>query len=446
MKKFAIATASLALLASCSSDTELTGKQEIETKANAIGFEVLNRNGIITKAGEGREQLHDSGHYNFGVFAYKNNNSGGQEIMKNYLVGYNGANATSTGSCVGYFMDNVQTTLNTSKWAYEKLGSADYTYDGPDDYYKKSDTFYMSNVANQYLKYWDKSSQSVEFYAYAPYINGEATATIDYLSKTITIPSEGIEDGYDDKSKHEYMFAYNIVNNGEYGHEVQLNFKRISARLNIKFYEDVKGYKVDILNLMENGNSGVAAAPAKAVVGSGNTTTYEYGTLYHKGGAEIKFSNTNPLLTVTGNSSKTFNKADKDHIKFAIPTETLPEEKTDAKASTTNYYVIPANDDNTKTGLTFHVTYKLTSEDTGETIIVRNATVHVKYDYCKWQPNYVYTYIFRITKSSTGSTGSPVIDPSDPLVGEQALYPIIFDDCTVEDWQNATDTEETPIN
>lgn len=442
MKKFAIATASLALLASCSSDTELTGKQEIETKANAIGFEVLNRNGIITKAGEGRATLHESGHYNFGVFAYKNNNSGGQEIMKNYLVGYNGANATSTGSCVGYFMDNVQTTLNTSKWAYEKLGSTDYTYEGTDGYYKKSDTFYMSNVANQYLKYWDKSSQSVEFYAYAPYINGTATATINYSSKTITIP---IEDGYDDESKHEYMFAYNIVNNSQYGSQVQLNFKRISACLNIKFYEDVKGYKVDILNLMENGNSGVAAAPAKAVVGSGNTTTYQYGTLYHKGGAEIKFSNTNPLLTVTGNSDETFNQTAQDHIKFAIPTGILPEEKTDAKASDTNYYVIPANDVNTQTGLTFHVTYKLTSEDTGETIIVRNATVHVKYDYCKWQPNYVYTYIFRITKSSTGSTGSPDIDPSDPSVGNQALYPIIFDDCTVEDWQNATDTE-TPIN
>ena len=439
MKKFAIATASLALLASCSSDTELTGKQEIETKANAIGFEVLNRNGIITKAGEGRAQLHDSGHYNFGVFAYKNNDSDGQEIMKNYLVGYNGANVT--GLCVGYFMDNVQTTLNTSKWAYEKLGSTDYTYEGTDGYYKASDTFYMSNVANQYLKYWDKSSQSVEFYAYAPYINGDATATIDYSSKTITIP---IEDGYDDESKHEYMFAYNIVNNSQYGSQVQLNFKRISARLNIKFYEDVKGYKVDILNLMENDDSGVAAAPAKAVE-SGNTTTYQYGTLYHKGGAEINFSNTNPLLTVTGNSSKTFNKADKDHIKFAIPTETLTEEKTDAKASATDYYVIPTNDDNTQTGLTFHVTYKLTSEDTGETIIVRNATVHVKYDYCQWQPNYVYTYIFRITKSSTGSTGPTDIDPSDPSVGKPALYPIIFDDCTVEGWQNADETE-TPIN
>ena len=441
MKKFAIATASLALLASCSSDTELTGKQEIETKANAIGFEVLNRNGIITKAGEGRANLHESGHYNFGVFAYKNNNSGGQEIMNNYLVGYNGANVT--GSCVGYYMNNVQTTLNTSNWAYEKLGSTDYTYEGTDGYYKKSDTFYMSNVANQYLKYWDMSSQSVEFYAYAPYINGTATATIDYLSKTITIPVEGIEDGYDDESKHEYMFAYNIVNNSQYGSQVQLNFKRISARLNIKFYEDVKGYKVDILNLMENDNSGVAAAPAKAVE-SGNTTTYQYGTLYHKGGAEIDFSDTNPLLTVTGNPAETFNRDAQDHIKFAIPTETLTEEKTDAKASATDYYVIPANDDNTQTGLTFHVTYKLTSEDTGETIIVRNATVHVKYDYCQWQPNYVYTYIFRITKSSTGSTGSPDIDPSDPSVGEQALYPIIFDDCTVEGWENADETE-TPI-
>ena len=426
MRKLLLITACSALIVSCTNDTELNGGNNSESKQNTIGFEVLHRNSITTKAG--KSNLQDAGHYNFGVFAYKNiSGSSSQQVMNNYLVGYKGIN-------VGYNLtDANQTTLSSSNWAYEKLGYSEYTYDGSDGYYKKDETFYMSNNANQYLKYWDKSSESVDFYAYAPYINGNQTATFATDTKKMTIGNDGIKDGYDDRSKHEFMYANTTVAKANYNKEVQLAFKRISAKMQIKFYEDITGYEVQILNLKEDNTSGVCAAPAIAL--TGEETAYTYGTLYHSAGATIDFSSANPLLSLTGNTKFTRESTNGECLRFNVPTANpIATEKTQASASSTTYYLIPINQDNT--GLTFHVTYKLTAEDTKETITVRNATVHVPYSACNWTSNNSYTYIFKITKNSTGTTESnPTIDPSDPNPStDKALYPIIFDECTIENW------------
>lgn len=426
MRKLLLITACSALIASCTNDTELNGGNNSESKQNTIGFEVLHRNSITTK--DGKSNLQEAGHYNFGVFAYKNiSSSSSQQVMNNYLVGYKGIN-------VGYNLtDANQTTLSSSNWAYEKLGSSEYTYDGSEGYYTKNNTFYMSNNANQYLKYWDKSSESVDFYAYAPYINGNQTATFAPDTKKMTIGNDGIKDGYDDRSKHEFMYANTTVAKANYNKEVQLAFKRISAKMQIKFYEDIAGYQVQILDLKEDKTSGVCAAPAIAPTGEG--TTYTYGTLYHSAGATIDFSSATPSLSLTGNTKFTRKSTNGECLRFNVPTANpIATEKTQASASSTTYYLIPINQNNT--GLTFHVTYKLTAEDTKETITVRNATVHVPYSACNWTSNNSYTYIFKITKNSTGTTESnPTIDPSDPNPStDKALYPIIFDECTIENW------------
>lgn len=426
MRKLLLITACSALIASCTNDTELNGGNNSESKQNTIGFEVLHRNSITTKAG--KSNLQDAGHYNFGVFAYKNiSSSSSQQVMNNYLVGYKGNN-------VGYNLtDANQTTLSSSNWAYEKLGYSEYTYDGSDGYYKKDATFYMSNNANQYLKYWDKSSESVDFYAYAPYINGNQTATFATDTKKMTIGNDGIKDGYDDRSKHEFMYANTTVAKANYDKKVQLAFKRISAKMQIKFYEDIAGYKVQILDLKEDNTSGVCAAPA--IAHTGEETAYTYGTLYHSAGATIDFSGATPSLSLTGNTKFTRESTNGECLRFNVPTANpIGTDKNNASPSSTTYYLIPINQDNT--GLTFHVTYKLTAEDTKETITVRNATVHVPYSACNWTSNNSYTYIFKITKNSTGTTESnPTIDPSDPNPStDKALYPIIFDECTIENW------------
>ena len=418
----------------CSDDREL-GNSSPETTANAIGFQVIKKN-VLTRSGSTTSGtartaigLEDAGHYNFGVFAYKDTQAD-NDIMANYLVGYFGVDK-------GY---HTSTTLTGSKWAYEGLGNLDYTYSGPasgtDNFYKQNDTYYMSNIDNQYLRYWDKSAPNTSFYAYAPYINGSSTVTFDNSNKTMTFPAGTIQDGYDDRSKYEYMYATTTVASADYGNDVQLQFNRLTAKVKIKFYEDIAGYQVKMLDL-GNGYTGVCAAPAKRT-GDASPYTYEYGTLYQSSSLAIDFSR-QPIAPVWS-EQEVYKKADgeKRFLRFDIPqgdatnNNIISSTNSSPSESATTYYAIPKNEG----GLTFHVSYQLIST-TGETINVYNAKVFVPEAYCKWQANYSYTYIFKITKNSSGTTvGGTGIDPSDPdpKDGEHGLFPIVFNSCTVEDW------------
>lgn len=434
MKKFFIYLTFAAGLAvtSCTSDEIVDQASGTSPADKPISFVMNQKN--ITRADV---KLQETGHYNFGVFGYKSTDAT-NNIMANYLVGYNDADNKK-----GYYMtidnqttlgDLAETVNGQSYWAYEKLGSADYTYAGTDGFYTASQTAYMSNVANQYLRYWDKEATSTSFYAYAPYINGTGTATYDNSTKVLTIPDGSIEDGYDDASKCEYMFAATTVNKSAYGNDVVLSFKRLNAKVNIKFYEVIEGYSVKIIDL-GNGKNDVQAA---AAVMSGST--YSAGTYYQKSGFSINFTNiTSPAVSqLTGTTANNTRP-----LVFAEPADDeIGTTKESASASTTTYYAIPKSND---TGFTFHVSYILTST-TGEKITVKNATVHVPADKCKWTANTAYTYIFKITKNSNGSTDpdqDPTIDPTDPKVDdEKALYPIVFDGVKVEEWK----TDESEYN
>ena len=99
-----------------------------------------------------------------------------------------------------------------------------------------------------------------------------------------------------------------------------------------------------------------------------------------------------------------------------------------------------------ETGFTFHVSYKLIAEDNGEEITVNDARVYVPANVvvgsdttfiAAWQPNTKYTYTFKITENSTGTTdpGSTVIDVDDPVVpANPTVYPIVFDGATITDY------------
>lgn len=428
----------------CSDDREL-GNSSPETTANAIGFQVIKKN-VLTRSGSTTSGtartaigLEDAGHYNFGVFAYKDTQTN-NDIMANYLVGYFGVDK-------GY---HTSTTLTGSKWAYEGLGNLDYTYSGPasgtDNFYKQNDTYYMSNIDNQYLRYWDKSAPNTSFYAYAPYINGSPTVTFDNSNKTMTFPAGTIQDGYDDRSKYEYMYATTTVASADYGNDVQLQFNRLTAKVKIKFYEDIAGYQVKILNLQDGTYSGVCAAPANRIDNAGSYS-YTYGTIYKNSGLIITFSS--PIAFQWKDQVAMV--ANTDYLSFAAPTGFISEKNTadsPATPSPTDYFAIPkamtTPSTSDGTGLTFHVTYQLIS-NTNETITVHNATVFVPAEYCQWQANYSYTYVFKITKDSTGSTETPGtgdIKPADPTPSSTgALFPIVFNSCTVEDWTETSHEE-----
>lgn len=459
MKKSLILALAATTMAACTNDVDYSSSNQGNPN-NTIGFQVLGRNSI-TRA----QSLQDAGHYNFGVFAYKSSDNV-NNVMSNYLVGYmdDAKGYEKTGSTTG---DKSGVADGQSYWMYEGLGKDEYfgTYAGG-----ALDTFYTSNNARQFLKYWDKSAEFTCFYAYAPYVgttdagknlrvtyvDGQAQSATGGDTYVMNIPNGTIVAGYDDASRYEFMYASAKVLRAEYGHDVSLDFNRLVAKVNIKFWEDIPGYKVRIIDLKEgtNGYHGVQAAASIKEPGVG-IYGYKGGKYYVSNGVKIKFANGQKT------DIKQYKGETKDNntpLVFDAPTAAqIGENRYAASASATTYYAIPKGspedvlaDNSTNfsaaattpdgdlalTGFTFHVSYELTAEDSGERIIVKNATVHVPCNYCNWKENTHYTYIFKITTNSNGSSETdPNIKPTDPEVPTvQSLYPIVFDNCTVQDW------------
>lgn len=438
MKKALFFAAVAAAMTACTSDVDLGMQQANQENAdNAIGFQVLNKN-------MSRATLDAEGHYNFGVWAYKDKDDT-HEIMGNYLVGYFGTN-------VGYQQFTETTTggmtssdKGVSKWGYEGLGTAQYGLAGhtfTHGYYNPTENpGYMSNNEYQYLRYWDYSSDYTNFYAYAPYIKSATPVTYSNGDHTMTFPVGAIKDGVNDVTKYEYMYAAAKVENTNYNKAVQLQFKRLNAKVNIAFYEDIAGYEV-ILEKLVDGTVDISAAPAKQ---DGANLVYSDG-LRKTAGAKVKFTGSNfTSATVTNDYTGSAVYAEGEYLKFDLPeisgaiATSQADALNDKKAtsySTTTYYAIPKEDVN-GCGLTFHVSFTLKST-TDETIKVQDARVYVPASKCKWEANKKYTYVFKITKDVTGTTGDPTpLDPGAPEIGAKALYPIVFDGITVEGWTDA---------
>lgn len=426
MKKGITYLSFLLFMGSCAQDSlvETTGP-ELTLRQKTISFSAAKSN--LTRA----SKLQEYGHLNFGVFGYKSTDDV-HPVIENYLVGYN-----DTANHRGYYMTlETQTTLGDweeivdgkSFWAYEHLGSADYTYIGSDGYVQATETAMMSNHANQVLRFWDLEAPTTTFYAYAPYVNGAGTGTFDNATKQLSLPEGTLSDGYDQPTSCEYMYAATTVAKDDYGKDVWLLFRRLNAKVNIKFYEEIDGYSIQMIDLLPGKYDDVQATPA--IENEGKYTAGEY---FSNTGVNIDFSTSvsNPQVTHVSSVKE----ANTRPLVFKEPVEeAIGVTRETASASPTTYYAIPKNN---TTGFTFHVSFVLTST-TGEKITVKNATVFVPSDHCNWQANHAYTYIFKITKNTSGSTDpekDDTIDPTDPTVDpEIALYPIVFDAAKVDDW------------
>ena len=325
----------------------------------------------------------------------------------------------------------------------------------------------------------------------------------------MTFPATGaIRDGYDEplnsdynaysRTLGEFMYA-GVQANNENLSDVTVPFKHMGAQLFIRFYEDIPGYKVEIIDLGADTSTppstdimkGIQATPA--IVGTPN---YANGTYYTTSGATITFDESDATATYSPKWTGSTTKDNTTPLMFKIPTAGLstasvaPANLTDFAGlnstthkiikekvttgttqdysySPTIYYPVaqPTSDKEewTNTGFTFHVSYRIIAEDNKEVITVHNATVHVpvtgtvvsnnetdpvtpsndthvasgsNYYITAWQPNVKYTYTFKITKNSTGTTNpTTTIDPTDPTPSSiKSLYPIVFDAATIDDY------------
>ncbi len=388
MKKILTYAVSALALASCSSDS-LVSDSPANTQA-PIAFNVGQKN--ITRS----TKLEAADYYDFGVWAYKTKSASFDVVMNNYQVG-----------CSGY-------------GSFKKEGATDGTW-------------FYDGLNSQVLRYWDLSYDNTNFYAYAPY---NTAVSFDKDTKTITVPASVNQAGTD----HDVIYAGTKMTNSSHD-KVPLEFKHLGAKVNLKFYHNIPGYKVELLEVTYGGND-IQATPATP-----GGTSYVDAHYFTKAEATIKY---NDNMVPTASVDVTGEGNSDDNLVFKLPdgSKEVPAETTGTQnylESPTTYYAV-AQPKGSTTGFTFHVSFQLTAKDNNEVITVKDARVFVPASVTEtgnttyiaaWQPNTKYTYTFKITKDTKGTTSGAAPDVDDPKVPTTpALYPIVFDNITIVDYEN----------
>lgn len=435
MNKYFLYAASVLALASCSSDDFLgENSGNGQNAANSV-INFGGETGKITRA--------------------DNNEVGGKKaadlLGKNFvLVGFKNANGERTYAFDHYNVNYVDGTANTTEsntagWEYVNQSMK---VNGVDPKNEKEGSLAL-NAKQQTIKYWDHSCASYDFIAFSMGNGDNVDGKNTYATPTSVDKDKLTTDAYtltgNVKTLGEcYISDKKTVKEADYKKEaVAMSFRHLTSKVRIALYETVPGYVI----------SGVKFY--KAATGD---TGSEEGTLFGK------FNNNGTLTvyfpTIDENNTKDYNKA---HVKFLpvepestvtdlkfgainynndkegqIPQGTTYLSQTASKPSycgtTANYYqaVIPTEDSSEPANL--HINYTLTATDgTGELINVKDATATVPAEYTKWKPGYAYTYIFKISQNTNGSTGG----------NDKGLTAISFDAVVVSDEVNGQETITT---
>ena len=446
MKKYIFLAASALALASCSSD-DFVGTEggNVENGANkAINFG--GETGKITRAGQKTEQdAADALGSHFVVFGDKTTGSTTHTVYDHYDVKW---------------IRNAATQSNQKGWEYVGLTP------------NKNSS--LANGATQTIKYWDYSASEYNFAAFSM---GELTSTTENNPYENQVKYDATGDVENNKVRISQIASkasqYTIEGSAKniaklyisdrvtakltgatgpeivYQKAVQFNFRALKSLVRLGIFETVPGYSVKEVKFYSSTNTtsaqatktpGLYATTTSIPAGNG-IATVTFGAKNANDGsynkAKVTWTANNNVkditfkeLTLTGVDSKEDAGTTNQYIGRTPSTASLPTEYTT---------VIPS----TEIGaLTLKVDYTLVSTDgSKEEIKVTGATATVPSEYTQWQPNYSYTYIFKISDKTNGSTGTP--GTNNPA----GLYPITFDAIVTETEtgkQETITTVETP--
>lgn len=435
MKKYFIYAVSALALAGCSSD-DFLGGQPSPTKLTDNN--VINFNGgrsATTRAPKTESDAATALNNNFVVYGYKTNSDGSQsKVYDHYNVNWEGP--------------AKDTESNTNGWEY--VGYAPNAL---------SSLFQLGSV--QTIKYWDYSATQYDFIAFsfgkakqvtaAPANANEVQAsTVDQTpTYTLTGKVEDLAKVYiADRVTAKKGVTNSIANRlVPYGTSIPFNFRSLGTKVRIGLYETIPGYSVKDVKFYtsnidrsatENPCLYSTATEARIPNGSG-TMTVTFPTVddsktdYNK--AHVSW------LAASGSANSSILRLTKYPVRGNSGNEIygdnyLYDNSTDARGTSgdnpTNPYitVLPARVGNLK----LKVDYTLVSIDgSGEKINVTGATAVVPEVYTNWEPNYAYTYIFKISDKTNGTTGGDVT----------GLYPITFDAIVTETEDGLSETITT---
>ena len=424
---FVLTAAAAMMFAGCVNDDNVAnvGGEVASQKDATIGFN-------LTVPGQTRATLSgkdaaDKLNSEFVVFGIKNavGETSAQNTFTNYKVTFNNNSADST-------------ETNTNNWEY--VGQTPY-----------AEAKVTPAVTSQTVKYWDYSATNgYTFTAFAGKdFLGNDKAKVEKITTTAGEDKTEYDKGYtvtvpSAASLDKIFFSdRKVVAKTEYNKPVALTFRNFGAKVRVGFYETIPGYRVKIDKFYYD--SDATTAP---VTKFGDMTDAETSKFV------AALQNVNPSatdgnqVTVTYYGANTanenqpkINSGSSAHYQYtltlgsgitsATSLQTTASNPTWDTSGTDNYTMVYPNLEASNPML-IRCDYTLTAEDgSGETIKVKNARVVVPAEYMKWKPNFTYTYLFKISDKTNGTTGT---NPSNPDEGDdnEGLHPITFDAVVVD--------------
>lgn len=433
MNKFFIAAASALALASCSSDDFLGEIQGNEQNGATSAINFGGDTGKITRATSIGKTAAELLGNNFVVVGFKNNE---KDAANNKVYAFDHYNVN--------FKDDPAFSSESNRAGWEYVNQ-DMTVKGT----KPAASLAQSGVKQQTIKYWDHSCASYDFiafsmgkgaaseYATPTHVDKDKLATAAYtLSGNVNTLSEC------------YISDMKTVEEKDYNTtSVSMSFRHLASKVRMALFETVPGYVISDVKFYDATSTTATANPEGTLIGKFNNS----GTL------TVYF----PTTGIVNKDKKDYNKA---HVKFTA-TEgengvlnfkkfgavnyknqaegTIPEGTTylSQNAAKPSYCgagyqnVLPS--EGAASAITLRIDYKLTSVDgSNETINVTGATATVPAEYTEWKSGYAYTYIFKISPDTNGSTGG----------SSTGLTAISFDAVVVDDEANGLQETITTVS
>lgn len=438
MNKYLIIAASALALAGCSSDDFL---------GDGSGNGQNNANSMITFGGETGKILRANSEggvaaellgNNFVVVGFKGNNTTAANDEKYAFDHYN----------VNYVNGTANTTeSNTAGWEYV---NQDMKVKGA------TGSLAQGGAQQQTIKYWDHSCASYDFIAFSMGKGYTDATTTNYATPTSVQKDKLASAAYtltgDVNTLGEcYISDMKTVLEKDYNKKaVAMNFRHLTSKVRIALYETVPGYVISDVKFYDvaNGGTGSDKGTLFGTFNNKGTLTVYFPTTgtdnaaandpdYNK--AHVSFMADGTEGTVSKKEFGVVNYNNQDEDQISAETGYLSQNAATPSycGTAANYYqpVLPAEGNSQPVNL--RIDYKLTATDgTNEVINVTGATATVPAKYTEWKSGYAYTYIFKISQNTNGSTGGT----------STGLTAISFDAVVIDDEANGLQETITTVS
>lgn len=422
-------------LASCSSDDFLGEIQGNEQNGATSAINFGGDTGKITRA--------------------TSNGKAAAELLENnfVVVGFKGSKTDAANNDV-YAFDHYNVNFKEGSAFSTESNRAGWEYVNQKMEVKGIDaSLAQSGAEQQTIKYWDHSCKSYDFIAFSMGKKDAASkyatpthvdkANLDKAAYTLTGNVNTLSECYISDMKTVEEKDYNKTS-------VSMSFRHLASKVRMALFEIVPGYVIsDVKFYTDTEATSTTTNPEGTLIGKFNNS----GTL------TVYF----PTTGIVNKDKKDYNKA---HVKFTASTTagetgvlnhkgfgavnynnqaegTISAGTTylSQNAATPSYCgagyqnVLPS--EGAPSSITLRIDYKLTSVDgSNETINVKGATATVPAQYTEWKSGYAYTYIFKISQDTNGSTGGT----------STGLTAISFDAVVVDDEANGLQETITTVS